>query len=181
MENSAGHHDCFETFQSFFLKSINNIAPTLFQHNNQTHGFWLDPFYYILVRIWNNMLTESNEIRFIITKELEWNNEVTCLSETTEIQRSMCILYKLYKDLLQVVTYKTFLDRNWKELWDLYFNISDIFKNVCEKNNQTSKRFFNGFSMIYNLEPQASIEPEGPLSDADLDKKIKEEEERAQE
>lgn len=177
MENSAGHYDCFETFQDFFLKSINNIAPNLFSNNNQMHFFWLDPFYYVLIRIWNNMLTESNEIRFIITKELIANNEVGVISEMTDIQRSMCILYKLHKDLLQIVTYKTFLDRNWKELWDVYFNISDIFKNVCEKNNQVSKKFFNGFSLIYNLEPKA-IEEGGPLDMDALDKKIKEEEEK---
>lgn len=53
-------------------------------------------------------------------------------------------------DLTQFCQFKTFQDRNWKELWDIYFNISDIFKNVCEKNNQTSKEYFNQFHLALN-------------------------------
>jgi hypothetical protein len=150
MENSAGHHDCFETFSDYFLHSINNIAPNLFSSPDEMHGFWLDPFYYVLIRIWNNMLTESDEIRTVITQGLIWNPDIKKIEDCSEIQKAMAILYKLYKDLYQIVIHKTFYDRNWKELWDVYFNISDIFKNVCEKNNQTSKSFFNGFCGIYN-------------------------------
>jgi len=147
MENSSGHHDCFQTFQGFFLKSINSIAPTLFNNNNEMHGFWLDPFFYVLIRIWNNMLTESDEIRIIITNKLEWGQDFKTISDVEPIQKTMCILYKLYKDLHQITSCKTFLDRNWKELWDVFFNVSDIFKNVCEKNNQISKKFFNSFCL----------------------------------
>lgn len=149
MENSAGHHDCFKTFQDFFKKSIIGISPNLFRSNGQIHGFWKDPFFYILLRIWNNMLTESTEIRKIITNSLIWE-DFTTLEKATDMQRVMCILFKLYLDLNQLVTFKTFYDRNWKELWDVYFNVSDIFKNVCEKNNLTSKSFFTGFALIYN-------------------------------
>jgi len=59
-------------------------------------------------------------------------------------------MFKLYSDLTQIVQHKTFFDRDWKELWDIYFNISDIFKNVCEKNEQTSKIFFNYFRLALN-------------------------------
>lgn len=101
MENSAGHHDCFETFDEFFLKSINNIAPELFRTNNQMHGFWLDPFFYVLVRIWNNMLTESDETRLHITKKLVWSTNIKKVSDMEKIQKTMCILFKLYKDVYQ--------------------------------------------------------------------------------
>ena len=41
-------------------------------------------------------------------------------------------------------------------MWDVYFNVSDIFKNVCEKNNQVSKLFFTKFALCYNEANQNS-------------------------
>lgn len=67
---------------------------------------------------------------------------------------------------------KTFFDRNWKELWDVYFNISDIFKNVCEKNNQTSKKFFNRFCLLYNNEEKDLTEEVEGMDMKALDRKI---------
>ena len=138
MHDSAGHHDCFETFTDFFTKSIIGIAPNLFRDAGNLHGFWLDPFYYILIRVWNNVLTESDQTREVITSDLIWK-DFNHVEEANDVQKVMIILYKLYEDLYQLMSYKTFFDRNWKELWDIYFNVSDIFKNLCEKNNQNSE------------------------------------------
>ena len=169
MNNSAGHHDCFETFCNFFEKSIEEISVNLFQRNGQIHHFWKDPFYYILLRIWNNMLTESDDTRQIITNKLEWNDYET-LEEATSMQKVMTILFKVHIDLSQLTQHKTFFDRNWKELWDVYFNISDIFKNVCEKNNQTCKIFFNKFSPALNVKQkeEADIGDEVSLNLSEL-------------
>jgi hypothetical protein len=86
MENSAGHHDNLETFCDFFEKSIEGIAPNLFSSDGELHGFWLDPFFYILVRIWNNILTENDDFREIITKQLQWSNYDT-LEEASSIHK----------------------------------------------------------------------------------------------
>lgn len=67
MNSSTGHHDNIDTFCSFFEKSISGIAPTLFTSVGEMHGFWLDPFFYILVRVWNNMITQNTDIRYITT------------------------------------------------------------------------------------------------------------------
>ena len=97
MKNSSGHYDCFKTFSDFFVNSIKEIAPNLFYSSGQLHGFWLDPFYYTLVRLWNNMLTESEAMRILITKELQWKDFET-LEDMTSMQKVMTIMYKLYMD-----------------------------------------------------------------------------------
>jgi hypothetical protein len=154
MKNSAGHYDCFETFCDFFEASVIQMAPDLFNSNGQLHKFWLDPFYYTLLRIWNNMLTGSDDVRSLISDQFVWKDYET-LEEANSMQKVFTIVFKLYQDLVQITQFKTFFDRNWSELWDIYFNISDIFKNVCEKNNQTCKVFFNHFRISFNLNENA--------------------------
>lgn len=169
MRNSSGHFDSFKTFSDFFVNSIKEIAPNLFYSNGQLHGFWLDPFYYALVRLWNNMLTVSDQMRIMVTKEIEWKDFET-LEEMSSMQKVITIMYKLYLDLSQLMFNKTFHDRNYKELWDVYFNVSDIFKNVCEKNNQTSKMFFNKFTICLNEKVQTEwegIQDENSISDGE--------------
>jgi len=91
MNNSSGHHDCFETFHGFFIETIKNIKPRLFRSTNEVHPFWQDPFMYILLQVWNNMLTESTEFRQNITKTLELNTNARTVDECTDIQKCLCI------------------------------------------------------------------------------------------
>ena len=91
MNNSSGHHDCFETFHKFFIESIKNIKPKLFRSTNEVHPFWQDPFIYILLQVWNNMLAESTEFRQNITNTLELNTNARTVDECTDIQKCLCI------------------------------------------------------------------------------------------
>jgi hypothetical protein len=150
MNTTEGHHDTSETFQEFIEKSLTGIARNLFPSLGAFNGFFLDPFYYILLRIWNNLLCESDEVRNTITDKMVWK-EWSSIQEATDAEIMMQIVYKSYLDLYQLVSHKVYYDRNYKEIWDIYFNLSDIIKNVCEKNNQSSKHFFNKFSLALNI------------------------------
>lgn len=55
----------------------------------------------------------------------------------------------------------------------MYFNISDLFKNVCEKNNQVSKDFFYNFRPALNNSDYTGppdeipeVDEEEPFSDS---------------
>jgi hypothetical protein len=58
------------------------------------------------------------------------------------------ILYKTFMDLHQMINFKTFVDKTWTVLWEYYFDVSDVFKNLCEDNNLVNKKYFNKFSFI---------------------------------
>ena len=150
MNNSEGHHDISETFQNFIESQIKGIAPQLFNGFGNANGFFIDPFYYVLLRNFNNLLCDNEDVRETITHKLEESTDKEFNADTEPIMIMMQIIYKTYLDLYQFVEKKIFYDRNYKELWDFYFNIGDIIKNVCEKNNQPAKKFFNNFALAIN-------------------------------
>ena len=150
MNNSEGHNDVSEVFQKFVEKSITQIAPQLFKTVGSLNRFFLEPFYYNMIRIWNNLLCDSQDVRDKITHKMRHRDHYSSINEASDAQIMMQILYKTYLDLYQFVSQKTFYDRNYKELWDVYFNVGDVIKNVCEKNNETCKLFFNRFGLAIN-------------------------------
>jgi len=79
------------------------------------------------------------DVRGTITHKLKEATNKEFNENSEPIMIMMQIIYKTYIDLYQFVEKKIFQDRNFKELWDFYFNIGDIIKNVCEKNNQAAK------------------------------------------
>jgi hypothetical protein len=160
MNNSEGHNDVSEVFQKFVEKSITQIAPQLFKTVGSLNRFFLEPFYYNMIRIWNNLLCDSQDVRDKITHKMRHRDHYSSIHEASDAQIMMQILYKTYLDLYQFVSQKTFYDRNYKELWDVYFNVGDVIKNVCEKNNETCKLFFNRFGLAINYDtPNAEDEP----------------------
>lgn len=158
MANSEGHHDISDTFQEFIESSIKGIAPYLFNGVGNINNFFTDPFYYVLMRNWNNLLSDNDDVRDTITHKLEQNTDKGFNEETEPITIVMQILYKTYLDLYQYVEKKVFYDRNYKEIWDLYFNIGDIIKNVCEKNNQPAKKFFTNFALAINIDDSKKVD-----------------------
>lgn len=95
MNTSEGHHDTSETFQEFIEKSLSGVARNLFPSLGSMNGFFLDPFYYILLRIWNNLLCESDEVKNTITEKMvckDWSS----IEEATDAVIMMQIIYKSY-------------------------------------------------------------------------------------
>jgi hypothetical protein len=41
--------------------------------------------------------------------------------------------------------FKIFVESNWRNLWDRFYISTNIFKNICESNNQTFKVFLSDF------------------------------------
>ena len=161
INNCSGHNDNILTFKKFFNKSVQSISPKLTNRLGSLNRFWLDPFYYILIVNWNNFLTEIEDFRESVTRDFSDGNSTNnqALYDNIMVYN---ILYKVYIDLYQFINFKSFFDKSWKDLWDYYFNISDLFKNLCEKNNQKSKLFFNGFKLaIKNYEDDASHSSDG--------------------
>lgn len=66
--------------------------------------------------------------------------------------------------MYQYVGKCVFYDRTYRELWDFYFNVGDIFKNVCEQNNTMAKLFFTEFTLELNT--QMHIEPANDMDNS---------------
>lgn len=167
MNNSEGHHDMSDTFQEFIescLKGIPKKGCSVFSSISCFNGFFEHPFYYNLVRIWNNLLCENRDVRDTISQKM-----ADCYTEEFKIENPngcyymMQIIYKTYLDLYQYASRSVFYDRAYMDLWDIYFNVGDIIKNVCENNNQQAKQFFSDFGL--HLEEPA--EPYAIADDAD--------------
>jgi hypothetical protein len=45
--------------------------------------------------------------------------------------------------------FKLFVESNWRNLWDRFYISTNIFKNICESNNQTFKVFLSDFKPKY--------------------------------
>lgn len=84
---------------------------------------------------------------------MEQSNNISDLSIKKVV---LNVLYKTYCDVHQIVNFKTFYDNKWSLFFNYYFNVSDIFKNLCEDNNIKNKQYFNLFNIAFanpNYEP----------------------------
>jgi hypothetical protein len=78
-----------------------------------------------------------------------------------QFQVVLNVLYKSYLDLHQIINFKAFIDKTWHDLWEYYFNLSDVFKNICEKNNQNGKNIFHDFSLAVRVDAEVEDNASG--------------------
>jgi len=98
MNNSEGHHDMSETFQEFIessLKGIGSGGKGTFNAVGSFNGFFEHPFYYCLVRVWNNLLCDNKDVRLTVSKMLADNYEEDN-SGPNGCYYMMQVLYKTY-------------------------------------------------------------------------------------
>jgi hypothetical protein len=60
-------------------------------------------------------------------------------------RKFLSLHYFMIKSLGRSCAAKFFIDHNWRNLWDRYYVSTNIFKNICESNNQTFKVFLSDF------------------------------------
>jgi hypothetical protein len=87
------------------------------------------------------MLSNCDKFLEFITKGQEFTASDS-IGGISDYQLLINSFYRCYTDIHQITMFKIFLDATWSDLWEYYFNLTDTFKSLCEKNNQSSKKFF---------------------------------------
>jgi hypothetical protein len=57
----------------------------------------------------------------------------------------LSINYFIIMNFGRSCAFRIFVESNWKNLWDRFYISTNIFKNICESNNQTFKVFLSDF------------------------------------
>jgi hypothetical protein len=57
----------------------------------------------------------------------------------------LSINYFIIMNFGRCCAFKVFVESNWRNLWDRFYISTNIFKNICESNNQTFKVFLSDF------------------------------------
>jgi hypothetical protein len=57
----------------------------------------------------------------------------------------LSINYFIIMNFGRCCAFKIFVESNWRNLWDRFYISTNIFKNICESNNQTFKVFLSDF------------------------------------
>lgn len=86
--------------------------------------------------IWNSKVKEEF---LIILHEMHVENRKLVLTN----------LWGTYISLYLLVTFKTFMDKEWETFWGLFYIVSTFIQNLCEENNLKFKSFFSNTYLAF--------------------------------
>ena len=94
-------------------------------------------------------VAEEAEDKYKVFKEAEKflsTDNTKLLSSNRKAHReTLSFIFHLMIEFWQYTNYKIFMDPVWKTMWEITYELSDFFKNLCENKSTYFKRFFSEF------------------------------------
>ena len=105
-----------------------------------SQSIYTNPNFVSLILMMDNLIKNSENYREtfyeVLTSKIKNNPLVQPIDSFRKI-------WKLHKDLLYFCLYKPFLDKDWTEIYTLYYLVSNFLQNLCEDNCIKFKLWFH--------------------------------------
>lgn len=127
-----------EYYINYFFKEMNKMDVTF---EDLDCNILTNPNYISVLLMMDNLIKISDGYRDTFYSYL---SKYTL--QTPEGREAVAVIekiWKLHKMLYYFVLYKTFLDRDWAEVYTLYYLVSNFLQNLCENNHIQFKIWFH--------------------------------------